>query len=107
MGAACGTAYAGEYWARARYRVFCLLGDGEASQGSGREASASAAHYSLDNLVAVFHVNRLGQSGVPRPEAPRRHLSASPRSLWVEHAGSEWMARTWRPRATRFAKRLE
>ncbi|XP_045854156.1 transketolase-like protein 2 isoform X2 [Meles meles] len=64
LGAACGMAYTGKYLDKASYRVFCLLGDGESSEGSVWEALAFASHYSLDNLVAVFDVNRLGQSGV-------------------------------------------
>ncbi|XP_016073063.1 PREDICTED: transketolase-like protein 2 [Miniopterus natalensis] len=66
LGAACGMAYTGKYFDKASYRVFCLLGDGESSEGSVWEALAFASHYSLDNLVAVFDVNRLGQSG-PTP----------------------------------------
>ncbi|XP_040827350.1 transketolase-like protein 2 [Ochotona curzoniae] len=63
LGAACGMAYTGKYFDKASYRVFCLLGDGESSEGSVWEALAFASHYHLDNLVAVFDVNRLGQSG--------------------------------------------
>lgn len=44
------------------YRVFCLLGDGELSEGSVWEAMAFASYYQLDNLVAVLDINRLGQS---------------------------------------------
>jgi transketolase len=43
-------------------RVFVLLGDGEAAEGSVWEAAALAAHSDLDNLVAFVDVNRLGQS---------------------------------------------
>ncbi|XP_047620599.1 transketolase-like protein 1 [Phacochoerus africanus] len=39
------------------------MGDGESSEGSVWEALAFASHYSLDNLVAVFDVNRLSHSG--------------------------------------------
>ncbi|XP_008050554.1 transketolase-like protein 2 [Carlito syrichta] len=66
LSAACGMAYTGRYLDRASYRVFCLLGDGEAAEGSVWEALAFASHYLLDNLVAVLDVNRLGQSG-PAP----------------------------------------
>lgn len=45
------------------YRVFCLMSDGESSEGSVWEAMAFASYYSLDNLVAIFDVNRLGHSG--------------------------------------------
>lgn len=51
------------------YRVFCLLGDGESSEGAVWEAMAFASHYQLDNLVAIFDVNRLGQSEA----APLQH----------------------------------
>ncbi|XP_054859554.1 transketolase-like protein 1 [Eublepharis macularius] len=62
LGAACGMAYTGKYFDKARYRVYCLLGDGESSEGSVWEALAFGSHYQLDNLVAIFDVNRLGQS---------------------------------------------
>ncbi|XP_022347055.1 transketolase-like protein 1 isoform X1 [Enhydra lutris kenyoni] len=68
LGAACGMAYTGKYFDKASYRVFCLMGDGESSEGSVWEALAFASHYSLDNLVAVFDVNRLGHSGALPPE---------------------------------------
>ncbi|KAJ3586087.1 hypothetical protein NHX12_012488 [Muraenolepis orangiensis] len=62
LGAACGMAYTGKYFDKASYRVFCLLGDGEMSEGSVWEAMSFASYYQLDNLVAVLDVNRLGQS---------------------------------------------
>nr|XP_019592308.1 PREDICTED: transketolase-like protein 2 [Rhinolophus sinicus] len=71
LGAACGMAYTGKFFDKASYRVFCLMGDGESSEGSVWEALAFASHYKLDNLVAVFDVNRLGQSGV----APLEHCT--------------------------------
>lgn len=44
------------------YRTFCLIGDGESAEGSVWEALHFAGHYHLDNLCAIFDVNRLGQS---------------------------------------------
>ena len=44
------------------YRVYCIMGDGESAEGSVWEAAAFAGQYKLDNLVAIFDVNRLGQS---------------------------------------------
>jgi transketolase len=44
-------------------RVFTILGDGELTEGSIWEASASAAHYRLDNLVAIVDRNTLQISG--------------------------------------------
>lgn len=44
-------------------RVFTIMGDGELTEGSIWEASASAAHYKLDNLVAIVDRNTLQISG--------------------------------------------
>lgn len=44
------------------YRVYCLIGDGESAEGSVWEALAFSSFYKLDNLVAIFDINRLGQS---------------------------------------------
>ena len=44
------------------YRVYCLIGDGESAEGSIWEALSFCSHYNLDNIVAIFDVNRLGQS---------------------------------------------
>lgn len=41
------------------YRVFTLLGDGELEEGSNWEACMSAAHYQLDNLIAIVDRNML------------------------------------------------
>ncbi|XP_062924168.1 transketolase-like [Mobula hypostoma] len=62
LGAAAGMAYTGKYFDKASYRVYCLLGDGESSEGSVWEAMAFASYYKLDNLMAILDVNRLGQS---------------------------------------------
>ncbi|KAI5174163.1 transketolase [Manis pentadactyla] len=62
LGAACGMAYTGKYFDKASYRVYCLLGDGELSEGSVWEAMAFASINKLDNLVAILDINRLGQS---------------------------------------------
>ena len=44
-------------------RVFTIMGDGELTEGSIWEASASAANYHLDNLVAIVDRNTLQISG--------------------------------------------
>jgi transketolase len=44
-------------------RVFTILGDGELTEGSVWEASASAAHYHLDNLVTIIDQNTLQITG--------------------------------------------
>ncbi|XP_071816505.1 transketolase-like isoform X2 [Apostichopus japonicus] len=62
LSVAAGMAYTGKYLDKADYRTYCLLGDGESAEGSVWEAMAFASYYKLDNLVAIFDVNRLGQS---------------------------------------------
>lgn len=47
----------------APYRVFTLLGDGELAEGSNWEAAVAAAHYKLDNLIAIVDYNRLQITG--------------------------------------------
>ncbi|KAM3956473.1 transketolase-like protein 2 [Aphomia sociella] len=62
LAVAAGMAYVGKYFDQAPYRVYCLVGDGEAAEGSVWESLHFASHYKLDNLVVIFDVNRLGQS---------------------------------------------
>lgn len=50
----------------AAYRVFTLLGDGELAEGSNWEAAMAAAHYKLDNLVAILDHNTLQITGHTR-----------------------------------------
>ncbi|MBO8666433.1 transketolase, partial [Staphylococcus aureus] len=66
LSVACGMAYVGKYFDKSSYRTFCLLGDGESAEGSVWEALNFASVYNLDNLVVIFDINRLGQSG-PTP----------------------------------------
>lgn len=37
--------------------IYCILGDGELQEGSVWEAAMSAAHYKLDNLIAIVDYN--------------------------------------------------
>jgi transketolase len=46
-----------------RSRVFCLLGDGELNEGNIWEAAMAAAHYHLDNLIAVVDYNKVMAKG--------------------------------------------
>jgi len=48
------------------YRVFTLLGDGELAEGSNWEAAMAAAHYDLDNLIAIVDHNTLQITGRTR-----------------------------------------
>jgi len=50
----------------AKCRVFTLLGDGELAEGSNWEAGLAAAHYKLDNLVAILDHNTLQITGHTR-----------------------------------------
>lgn len=51
---------------QANYRVFTLLGDGEMAEGSNWEAAMAAAHYKLDNLIAILDHNTLQITGHTR-----------------------------------------
>jgi transketolase len=58
-----GMALAAKYLDRLPSRVWVLCGDSELAEGSQWEAFEHASHYELDNLIAIFDVNRLGQRG--------------------------------------------
>jgi transketolase len=45
------------------HRVFTVLGDGELEEGSNWEASMSADHYELDNLIVIVDRNTLQITG--------------------------------------------
>jgi transketolase len=51
---------------RRDFRVYVLMGDGELAEGSNWEAAMAAAHYSLDNLIAIVDHNTLQISGRTR-----------------------------------------
>jgi transketolase len=46
-----------------RYRVFCIIGDGECDEGQIWEAAMAAAHYKLDNLTAIIDHNKFQSTG--------------------------------------------
>lgn len=46
-----------------KFRVFVLIGDGECQEGLVWEAAMSAAHFKLDNLIAIIDKNNLQISG--------------------------------------------
>lgn len=60
---AAGMALAGKI-DKADYRVYTLLGDGEIQEGLVWEAAMFAAHYKLDNLVAILDNNGLQIDGL-------------------------------------------
>ncbi|MDE7281686.1 MAG: transketolase, partial [Ruminiclostridium sp.] len=62
VSAACGMALSGKL-DNEIYRVYTVLGDGELEEGQVWEAAMFAAHYQLDNLVAVIDNNGLQIDG--------------------------------------------
>jgi transketolase len=40
-------------------RIYCIIGDGELNEGQCWEAAMAAAHYKVDNLVAIIDRNHL------------------------------------------------
>ncbi len=62
LSAANGMAMAGKLDGK-NYRVYALLGDGEMAEGQVWEAAMAAAHYKLDNLVAILDLNGLQIDG--------------------------------------------
>ena len=63
LSVAVGCAYGLRLNENPRSRVFCLLGDGELNEGNVWEAAMSAAHYHLDNLIAVVDYNKVMAKG--------------------------------------------
>lgn len=80
--AACGMALAARLDNR-DYRVYTLIGDGEAQEGIIWEASMAAAHYRLDNLTAFLDHNGLQIDG-PNEEV-----------MSVEPLAAKWRAFGW------------
>ena len=62
ISAACGMALSGKISCDS-YKVYAILGDGEIEEGIVWEAAMFAAHYMLDNLVAVVDSNNLQIDG--------------------------------------------
>lgn len=62
ISAACGMALTAKYLKK-DFRVYTAIGDGESEEGQVWEAAMFAAHYGLDNLVAVVDWNGLQIDG--------------------------------------------
>ena len=62
ISAACGMALSSKL-SGSPFRVYTVLGDGESEEGQVWEAAMFAAHYKLDNLVAVLDLNGLQIDG--------------------------------------------
>jgi len=64
QGLSCGDGIAinSKYLDKVDNKIFVLMGDGEAAEGSVWEAAEIASYYKLDNLIGIVDVNGLGQS---------------------------------------------
>ncbi|MBQ3406582.1 MAG: transketolase [Lachnospiraceae bacterium] len=56
------------------YKVFCVIGDGEAQEGEIWEAANTAHKYKLDNLIAFIDVNNLQLDGTTDEVMPNGDL---------------------------------
>jgi len=65
------------------YRTYCIMGDGELNEGSVWEAAMSAAHYSLDNLIAIIDRNNLQIDGT------------TSQIMEIEPLASKWASFGW------------
>ncbi len=71
---------------RLAFRVFVVLGDGECQEGSVWEAAMTAAHYRLDNVVAIVDRNGVQEDG------PTEEIMA------LEPFAAKWRAFNWEVR---------
>lgn len=67
-----------------QYRVYVLIGDGEADEGQIWEAAMSAAKYQVDNLTAILDYNRFQQTGAVSEVMPS-----------LQPIGDKWQAFGW------------
>jgi transketolase len=62
LSAACGMALAAKKDSK-KHHVFCIIGDGESNEGQNWEAAMFAAHWKLDNLIAITDYNKMQIDG--------------------------------------------
>ncbi len=79
---ACGMALVANR-AKASYRIFAVLSDGECDEGSTWEAALFAGHHHLDNLVAIVDYNKI------------QSLGRVEEVLNLESLGAKWSAFRW------------
>jgi transketolase len=79
---AVGMALSAKY-KKEKYRVFCLMGDGETCEGSVWEAALSANAYNLSNLIGIVDRNKQFMT------------SKSEQSLHQEPYADKWRAFRW------------
>jgi transketolase len=63
LSVAVGMALGYRFLDNSQNRVYCVLGDGECNEGQVWEAAMSAAHYHLDNLIAIVDYNKVMAKG--------------------------------------------
>lgn len=63
LSVAVGIALGFRFREQASSRVYCILGDGECNEGNVWEAAMAAAHYRLDNLIAIVDYNKVMAKG--------------------------------------------
>ena len=83
LSVAVGRALGLRYKLDPRARVFCILGDGECNEGNVWEAAMAAAHYHLDNLIAVVDYNKVMAKGFTHDQ------------MSVEPFADKWRAFGW------------
>ncbi len=62
-------------------KVYVILGDGECNEGSVWEAFMSAAHYQLDNIVAIIDCNKFQLTGATEEIMSLGDMSAKLRAF--------------------------
>jgi transketolase len=82
LSCACGVAFAGRL-NKKNYRTFCIVGDGESNEGQVWEAAMSAAHWKLDNLIAITDCNKLQIDGYTKD------------ILQMDSIADKWRAFNW------------
>lgn len=51
---------------KVKFKIYCLLGDGEIQEGQVWEAAMTAAHHRLDNICAILDYNTVQENGPVR-----------------------------------------
>ncbi len=66
-----------------KYRVYCMIGDGESQEGQIWEAALSASKFKLDNLVCILDYNKAQIDGFVKDVMP------------IEPVADKWLAFGW------------
>lgn len=69
---------------KARFRVYCVLGDGECNEGQVWEAAVNAFHYKLDNLTAIVDSNKFQSTGAAQAKMDMLSLAEKFRAFGWE-----------------------